>query len=172
MSTIAFAALPDDARIWIFSASRPLEGNEAARLLQSVDAFLNRWVAHGRPVVGARDLRHGRFLLIAADERATGVSGCSIDSLFHTLQETERELDLSLLDPSRVDFRDANGEIRTLGRHPFRQRIRSGEMDENTPVFNHTITTVGELRRGEWEVPMKDSWHGRAFLQSAKVRGA
>ena len=108
MSAVAFAALPDDARVWIFSAARPLEENEAARLLQSVDAFLERWVAHGRPVVGARDLRHARFLLIAADERATGVSGCSIDYLFHTLQETERELDLSLLDPSRVDFRDAN----------------------------------------------------------------
>ena len=34
-----------------------------------------------KPLTAARDLRHERFLMVAADEAAAGVSGCSIDAL-------------------------------------------------------------------------------------------
>lgn len=163
MSTADFSRLPDDARVWIFSASRPLAAREAERLLERVDRFVEGWLAHGRPVVGGREWRHGRFLLVAADERATGVSGCSIDSLFHTLQAVGAELGAELLDRSGVWFRGADGEIRVVSRPEFRALARAGEVGEDTVVFNHTVGTVGEMRNGRWEVPLRDSWHAQAF---------
>jgi hypothetical protein len=163
MFAIPFDRLPDDARLWVFAASRPLAGEERERLLSRVDAFVDNWTAHGRPVVGARDLRHDRFLLVAADERATGVSGCSVDSLFRALGDLETELGLSLRSASDVHYRDEEGNIRSVTRTAFRELARAGGVTPDTVVFDNTVGEVGTLRSGRWETRLADAWHARAF---------
>jgi hypothetical protein len=163
MSAVSFDQLPDDARVWVFAAAQPLNEAESASLLRGVDEFVEGWAAHGAPVRGARDWRHGRFLLVGADERATGVSGCSIDSLFHALAAAEADTGVSLRDSSLVFFRDASGEIRSVPRPEFRRLAAAGEITDDTPVFDNTVTTAGEVRAGRWETRLRDSWHARAF---------
>ena len=163
MPAVPFQHLPDDARLWVFAAERPLDDAQQAGLLAHVDAFLHRWAAHGSPVVGGREMRHGRFLLVGADERATGVSGCSIDTLFRTLGELEGQMGVTMRDASLVFWRDAAGQVQAAPRPAFRERVRAGEVDADTPVFDNTVGTVGDLRGGRWELPMRESWHGRAF---------
>jgi len=163
MPAIAFDQLPDDARVWVFAASRPLTPAEGATLTDRVDAFLARWNAHGSPVVGGRDLRHGRFLVVSADERATGVSGCSIDSLYGALRELEREFGITLLDSSTVWYRDAAGEVRGLPRAQFRALAGEGGVTADTVVFDNTVATVGDLRSGRWETALRNAWHAKAF---------
>jgi hypothetical protein len=162
-----FSEMPDDARLWIFAAPRPFAPAEAEWLRGHVESFVGEWVAHGAPVAGAYDLRDDRFLLVAADERATGVSGCSIDALTRTLKQAEREIGVSLLDAaSQVWYRDETGEIRAVPRADFRQRVSAREVTDATPVFDNTAATVGAVRNGAWERPMRESWHGRAFGRS------
>ena len=163
MPQVPFERLPDDARLWVFAADRPLDAREQDALLAHADRFLAGWAAHGAPVVGARELRHGRFLLVGADERATGVSGCSTDTLFRTLGELEKELRVSLRDAGLVLWRDAAGEVRAAPRPEFREHARLGEVDGETLVFDNTVGTVGDVRAGRWELPMRESWHARAF---------
>ncbi|HET7462855.1 MAG TPA: hypothetical protein VFJ82_16495 [Longimicrobium sp.] len=164
MPAVPFDRMPDDARVWVFATPQPLAAADADALLEHVDAFLDRWAAHGAPVVGARDFRHGRFLLIAADERATGVSGCSIDSLFHALAGVEREMGTDLRGTSSfVFYRDAAGEVQSATRPVFRQLAATAQVSEATPVFDNTIATVGDLRPGGWEKRLGESWHARAF---------
>jgi hypothetical protein len=164
MPAAPFARMPDDARLWVFAADRALEADEAALLLARVDEFLERWAAHGTPVLGARELRHGRFLLVASDERASGVSGCSIDSLFHALGAVEQELEIDLRGAaSRVFFRDASGEIRSAERGEFRRMAAEGALGEDTPVFDNTVADVGALNAGRWETRFGAAWHARAF---------
>jgi len=168
----SFDTIPDHARIWVFGASRAIRGEDAARLLEEVDRFLQEWHAHGRPVVGARELRHDHFLLIAADEKATGVSGCSIDSLFRQLQTLEAETGIGLLDSGAVWLRGDDGGVRRESRESFRRLAAEGGVTEDTPVFDNTVATVGEVRRGAWVKRLADSWHGRAFrLGSPSVSG-
>lgn len=164
--------MPAHARLWVSAAERPLSPGEAQRLLERVDAFLAGWHAHGAPVAGARDLVHDRFLLVAADEEATGVSGCSIDSLYRVLKELERELGVSLLDSSLVFYRDDTGEIRSATRPEFRELASTGGVGEDSIVFDNTVTTVGALRSGGWERRMADSWHARAFPASGARHSA
>src|SRR5688500_7737715 len=146
MPAVPFDRLPDDARLWVFAAARPLDDAQQRALLEHADAFLQRWAAHGSPVVGGRELRHGRFLLVGADERATGVSGCSIDSLFRAFGALEARTGVALRDSSLVFYRDAAGEIRAEPRLAFRERARAGGVDGETAVFDNTIGTVGDLR--------------------------
>ena len=160
---VSFDQMPDDARVWVFAASRPLSAAESESLLARVDGFIDGWAAHGAPVRGARDWRHDRFLLVGADERATGVSGCSIDSLFHVLAAAEAESGVTLRDATPVFFRDAAGEVRSVPRPEFRRMAAAGEVADDTVVFDNTVTTVGAVREGRWETRLRDSWHGRAF---------
>lgn len=163
MPSVPFEHLPDDARLWVFAAARPLDDAQQRGLLAHVDAFIAGWAAHGAPVVGGRELRHGRFLLVGADERATGVSGCSIDTLYRSLGEVEAATGVPLRDSSLVYWRDAAGEIQGAPRPAFRERVRAGEVNAETTVFDNTVGTVGDVRGGRWELPMRASWHGRAF---------
>ena len=160
----SFEEMPDEARLWVFAAPEPLDERQEGWLREHVGEFVEGWTAHGAPVAGAYDLVDDRFLLIAADEAATGVSGCSIDALTRTLKQAERELGVSLLDAaSRVWYRDPSGEVRATPRAQFRERVRAGEVAGETPVFDNTAPTVGAVRRGEWERPMRESWHAKAF---------
>lgn len=163
MSAVTFDQLPDDARVWVFAASRPLAEAESAALLRGVDGFIEQWAAHGAPVRGARDWRDERFLLVGADERATGVSGCSIDSLFHALAAAEAATGVTLRDSSLVFFRDAAGEVRSVPRPEFRRMAAAGEVADDTVVFDNTVTTAGDVREGRWETRLRDAWHARAF---------
>ena len=158
------ADFPDDSRLWVFAASRDLDADESDTLLARIDEFLAGWHAHGHAVVGARELRLDRFLLVAADERATGVSGCSIDSLYRVLKDAERDLGVGLLDGSLVFYRDSDGGVRSSSRAEFRELVREGAVDEDTPVFDNTVPSLGAMRNEEWERPMRASWHARAFL--------
>jgi hypothetical protein len=167
IETIAapLARMPDSSRLWVFASPRPLTGVEAATLADRVDEFIAGWHAHGHPVAGGWSWEHDRFLLIAADEAATGVSGCSLDALYDSLKALERDLGITLLDAaSRVWFRDTAGEIRALTRPDFRALAKAGEVGPETIVFDNTVASLGALRRGEWERAMKDAWQGRAFL--------
>jgi hypothetical protein len=143
--------LSDDANIWIFPITPAIADPEG--MLRRVDTFLDSWAAHNTPVLAARDLRENRFLIVAADKDAEK-SGCSIDRLFALVRTMERELGASMLDASVVFYRDAQGVVRDAKRSELRDRA-----NESTIVFDTTAPTLGDIRRGTWERPARDSWH-------------
>jgi hypothetical protein len=163
MPRVDFDTMPEDARLWIFAADRPLDDAERDRLLGRVDAFLDGWKAHGATLTAARDWQYGRFLFVGVDEAAAGVSGCSIDALVRDMRVLEAELNTTLVDNAPVIFRD--GEvIRRVPREEFADLAAGGSVDRDTVVFNNALTTVGQVRAGEWEVPAGRSWHAEAFF--------
>jgi hypothetical protein len=146
--------LSNDARIWIFGISPSLDARQGELLLNRVNAFLDQWAAHGTPITAAADLREGSFLVVAADERSEK-SGCSIDRMFGTLRELERDLGVQILDSTRVFFRD-NGNVRAADRADFKNAA-----DAETRVFDVTAERLGEVRQGAWERRAADSWHAQ-----------
>jgi hypothetical protein len=171
MRQMAFSDMPDHARVFIHGLSRPLDGAETDRFLERVDTFLDGWVAHGEPVSGARELRDGRFLIIAADEDITHLSGCSIDSLVRAMKELEAAFHLSLLDSSPVWYRGPEG-LERVTRDEFGRRIEAGRITPDTLVFDNTVSDLGTLRRGGWEKPFHASWHARLWtFPEASPRG-
>jgi hypothetical protein len=168
MPRVPFEGLPDDARLWVFAAERPLAPGERDAVLGDVDRFLDTWSAHGTPLRCARDFRHERFLLVAVDERAAGVSGCSIDALTRQLREHERKLGITLLDNGPVQFRGPAG-VERASRARFAELAAAGQVTPETIVFDNTAATVGTVRAGRWETAARNSWHGRAFFGGRSV---
>lgn len=130
-------------------------------MLSKVDLFLDRWAAHNVPIVSARDLIGGTFLVIAVDKQSE-TSGCSIDRMFGLLQQLERELDVSILDPNRIFVR-REGTITALSRDRFRESAAP-----STTVVDVLAERLGEIRSGRWERPASDSWH-RSLLAAGAV---
>lgn len=155
---VPFADLPDDARIWIFSASRPLDDATGARLLSQVDAWLDQWKAHGVPLTCAREWRDDRFLVIGVDQSQAGASGCSIDALFRVLRDCERESGTPLVAGGRVFYREMSGDIVCTDRDGFRALAGSGLADARTRVFDPTLTVARDYRAG-FERAAGESWH-------------
>jgi hypothetical protein len=146
--------LSNDAHTWIFGISPALDAQQSEALLRQVDAFLDNWAAHGVPITGARELREGSFLVIAADEHRER-SGCSIDRMFGTLKELERQLQVQILDANRIFLREGTS-VRAIPRPEFRNAATP-----DTPVFDVTAERLGDVRSGAWERRAADSWHAR-----------
>jgi hypothetical protein len=86
------------------------------------------------PLTAARDLRHDQFVLVGVDERAAGVSGCSVDALVRRMQQLERVLGVELINNGPVLYRDGD-EIRRVSRDEFSGLASAGKVTLDTPVF-------------------------------------
>jgi hypothetical protein len=51
-----------------------------------------------------------------------------------------------------------------VSRERFAELASSGTVGPNTRVFDNTLTRVGDLLAGKWEVKAADAWHARAFF--------
>ena len=128
-----------------------------------MDAFIGQWAAHTLPLTTARDLRYDQFIFVAVDERAAGASGCSIDALVRRMKGLQAELGVELVNHAPVLYRDG-ADIARVSRERFADLVESGSISQETVVFDNTVTTVGAVRDGRWELPAANSWHGRAFF--------
>jgi hypothetical protein len=161
MPQIPFDQLPPDARLWVFPAQRPLNDEERRRVLAEADAFIAQWMAHGVPLTAGRDLRHNQFVLVGVNERAAGVSGCSVDALVRRMDQLGRELGVDLVDNAPVQYRERD-HIKRVSRDEFAALAAKGAVSLDTVVFDNTVTKVEDVRR--WEVRAADAWHARAFF--------
>ncbi|GMV06133.1 MAG: hypothetical protein AMXMBFR53_24090 [Gemmatimonadota bacterium] len=163
-----FDALPEHGRVWVFPASRRLNTEEEAALLDEVDAFLDGWAAHGDPLLSGRSVVEGQFLLVGVDEDASRPSGCSIDALVNRLEALATGLGIRLVEHAPVWYRDGGG-VRAVSREAFRELAAAGTVTPETRVFDTTLTRLADLRRGGLERPAAESWHGRAFFRSRQA---
>jgi hypothetical protein len=163
MPRISFEELPSDARLWIFAAERQLSSEESTVVLAETDAFIDQWTAHGVPLAAGRELRYNQFLFVGVDERAAGVSGCSVDALVRRMQQLERVLGVELVNNGPVLYREGN-VIERVSRERFAELAASGTVGPNTRVFDNTLTRIADLLAGKWEAKAADTWHARAFF--------
>ena len=163
MPRIPFDELPADARLWIFPASRALTEEERGRVLAETDAFIDQWTAHGVPLSAARDIRHGQFVLVGVNERAAGVSGCSVDALVRRMGHLQSALGVEFTNNAPVLFR-SGAKIERVPRERFAELAANHEVGPDTVVFDNTIESVDDVRSGRWEVRAADAWHARAFF--------
>jgi hypothetical protein len=161
MSAVPFDQLPDTARLWVFASDRPLTGDDAVAVLETVDEFLAAWKAHGVPLVCARDWRDDRFLAIGVDVNAENASGCSIDGLFRALQQLEQSVGSRLVGGGRVFYRTTTG-IETTSRAEFVERVKSGTVARTTPVFDTGLSAASAWRT-RFEQPAGSGWTASFF---------
>lgn len=162
MPLVAFDSLSDESRVWVFAADPPLDDRRSRELLAMVDAYLDQWTAHDKPLTCGREWRDNRFLVVGVDQSGAHASGCSIDGLYRKLAEFEKQNSVSLLSRDPVFYRDSSGDVHSASRDEFARLSSAGGISGETKVFDTSIGALGEWR-GRFELPAAGSWH-RALL--------
>ncbi len=149
----------EDSRVWIYQSSRLLSLGEAFEVEDILKEFTENWKSHGTPVKGAAYLFFGQFIVLMADETATGVSGCSTDSSVRLIKEIEQKLGISLFDRTTLAF-VLKDKVQLLPLAQFSYALDQHYIDGDTLYFNNVVQTKKELEEN-WIVPVKESWLGK-----------
>lgn len=149
-------------RIWIYQADRELTEGEKEHILDKLSGFTSQWKAHGKALAAKAEIRYNRFVVIMVDDSVAPPTGCSIDKSVHLLKEIESELGITLFDRMQVAYRD-NEDIKAVPRMEFERLVATGEVTDETVVFNNLVASYSELETG-WEVPLRESWHAKVFV--------
>jgi len=157
--------LPEDfnpeSRVWIYQASRLFFISEALEMEDMLKEFTDSWNSHGTPVKGFATLLFGRFIVLMADESATGVSGCSTDSSVRLIKAIEQKFNNNLFDRQLLAF-IIKDKIDMLPLSQLGYAIENKFIDGNTLYFNNTVATKKQLET-EWIIPAGESWLKNKF---------
>ena len=145
-----------DSRVWIYQSSRLFSLCEALEIEDSLHQFTEKWLSHGAPVKGAAYLFFGQFIVLMADEQATGVSGCSTDSSVRLIKELEQQYRVNLFDRTSLAF-VVKDKIQLLPLSQLQYAADNGFIQADTLYFNNLVQTKKELEEN-WIIPVKDSW--------------
>jgi len=148
--------LPDDARVWIYQADRALTETECRALNEGLSTFAQGWAAHGAPVRAWAGVQGSHFLVFAADEAYSGVSGCSIDSSVRAVRQWGEQLDVDFFGRLVLACETPAG-LQLLHRDALEGAEQAGIIHPDTPVYDNTVQTLGEWRR-HWKRPLHASW--------------
>lgn len=145
-----------DSRVWIYQSSRLFTLNEALAIEGLLNDFTSKWLSHGVPVKGAGYLFFGQFIILMADEKATGVSGCSTDSSVRLIKDMEQRFGVNMFDRTTLAF-VVKDKVQLLPLSQLQYAFDNGFIHSHTLYFNNLVQTRAELENN-WLVPIKDSW--------------
>ena len=155
------AAFHPGSRVWIYQCNRLFTVTEAIQVEDLLEQFTAGWNSHGTPVKGWASLFFGRFLVLMADETATGVSGCSTDSSVRLVKQMEQLFSVTLFDRQLLAF-IIKDNIQLLPLPQVQYAINNNFVQPDTVYFNNLVQTKEELENN-WMIPVKDSWLGKRF---------
>ena len=155
------------SRVWVYQSSRLFSLSEAFEVEDLLKKFTESWLSHGSPIKGAAYLFFGQFIILMADESATGVSGCSTDTSVRLIKEMEQRFGVSLFDRLSLAFVIKDKvELLPLSQLPYAVKI--GFINGDTLYFNNLVQTKEELEKN-WIIPVKESWLAKKVEFPASV---
>jgi len=155
------ASFAQDSRVWIYQCNRRLSLAEALQVEDMFEQFTAGWNSHGIPVKGYANLFFGQFIVLMADETATGVSGCSTDSSVRLVKEMEALFKVSLFDRQSLAF-VIKDNIQLLPMGQVQYAIDNNFISADSIYFNNLVQTKEELEKN-WMIPAKESWLAKRF---------
>jgi hypothetical protein len=144
------------SRVWIYQSNRPFTIPEAFHVEDILKEFAANWQSHGTPVKGYANLLYGQFIVMIADETATGVSGCSTDSSVHIIKQIEEQFSVNMFDRQMLAFL-VKEKIQLLPLTQINYAIENNYIDTDTLYFNNLVSTKQELLE-KWIITVKESW--------------
>jgi hypothetical protein len=146
----------DDSRVWIYQSNRLFFISEALEMEDMLNDFAANWKSHGADVKGYANLFFGQFIVIMADETATGVSGCSTDSSVHLIKTIEDKYKVNMFDRQSLAF-VVKDKIQLLPLNQLEYAVENNFVNADTLYFNNTVLTKKEMLE-KWIIPVKESW--------------
>jgi hypothetical protein len=164
---VDISKLPPSTRVWVYQADRDLSIEEEQSIANELNAFCNRWEAHGQPLQSNFDIRHHRFVLLFVNEDAHAASGCSIDGSVRVMKGLQQQLNIDFFDRTQVAFL-LNGKIETIGISKLKNSFVDGTLNPQTITFNTLGATKSEIDQ-HWQLAAEKTWLAK-YLPKPVVR--
>jgi hypothetical protein len=152
------------SRVWVYQANRLFTLGEALEIEDMLKEFTQVWKSHGVPVRGSAYLFFGQFIILMADERATGVSGCSTDSSVRLIKDIEQRFGVNMFDRMSLAF-IVKDKVQLLPLSQLQYAMDNKFITPDTLYFNNLVQTKEELET-QWLIPIKNSWLAGRLSQS------
>ena len=146
----------DDSRVWIYQSSRLFMLSEALEVESLINGFAEEWRSHGAEVEAYGNLFFGQFVVLMADERKAGVSGCSTDSSVRFIKSLGEKFGVDFFNRTNLAF-FVKDKIQVLPLNQLSYAAENGFITGDTIYFNNLVQTKKELEES-WLVPVKHSW--------------
>jgi hypothetical protein len=156
-----------DSKVWIYQCNRPLREQEVLEINEQLHNFYTQWLSHGQVVKGWAQCLYNQFIVIMADETASGVSGCSTDGMVRIIKSFEKQYLIELFDRLTITFL-VNEKVQPLPMQQIAYAIEKNYLQVDALLFNNLVDTKQKLEQ-EWLIPLNKSWlWGRIEAQLAK----
>lgn len=155
------------SKVWIYQAERLFNLQEVLEIELMLENFTANWKSHGTPVVGFATVFFGQFVLLMADETATGVSGCSTDGSVRLIKEIEQRFKVNMFNRQLLAF-IVKDKIELLPLNQLSYAVENGFIGRDTLYFNNTVLTKADLVN-KWLVPAEQSWLANKLF-SAEIK--
>jgi hypothetical protein len=156
-----------DSRVWVYQCNRLFTLNEALEIEESLKEFTMQWKSHGTPVKGAAYLFFGQFIVLLADETATGVSGCSTDSSVRLIKDMEQRYGVNMFDRTTLAF-VVKDKVQLLPLSQLQYAIDNRFVNGDTFYFNNLVQTKEELE-SKWIIPILVCWLAKKISATKQV---
>jgi len=145
-----------DSRVWIYQSDRAFNEKEEVEIDNLLKSFAENWKSHGAQVKAFGKLFFNQFIILIADETASGVSGCSTDSSVRLIKEIENKYNADLFNRQNLAF--FNGEnIIQISLSKLNEAVSNKQVNHETYYFNNVVLSKKELEE-KWIIPLKNSW--------------
>ena len=155
------------SRVWIYQSSRLFTIPEAFHIEDMLKDFAAKWQSHGTPVKGFACLLFGQFIILIADETATGVSGCSTDSSVRLIKQIEGQFAVNMFDRQMLAFY-IKEKVQLLPLSQFNYALENNHISTDTLYFNNLVATKKDLLE-KWIIPIKESWLASRIKKAEKI---
>lgn len=130
--------------------------SEALEIEEAVNNFTAGWLSHGAEVEAWGSLFFGQFLVLMADERKAGVSGCSTDASVRFVKELGQKYGVDFFNRTNLAF-VVKEKIQLLPMSQLSYALQNQFITGATLYFNNLVQTKKELEE-RWLIAVKDSW--------------
>lgn len=144
------------SRVWVYQASRLFTLSEALEIESLLHDFSTQWKSHGTPVKGSGYLFFGQFVILMADETASGVSGCSTDSSVRVIRDIEQRFGVNMFDRTTLAF-IVKDQVQLLPLSQLQYAFDNQFITADTLYFNNLVQNKKELEE-DWLQPVRNSW--------------
>ena len=143
-------------KVWTYTFSKELSSEQLSDFKNRCHNFVSSWTAHDMSLDASFEIYKNRLLIFKVNEDKYNASGCSIDKQLRFVKELEQIFSIELLNRLLVAY-ELNGEIKVAKQSDIKDLLANNTINENTLVFNNTITHVSEIET-HWKLPLDKTW--------------
>jgi hypothetical protein len=157
---VPFNTLPPTSKVWIYQADKKLTSQQLTIISDALRSFTQEWLVHGAPLEASFEIRFDQFIILAADDAA---SGCSIDTSVRIMKELSGKTGVDFFNRNLIGFlRDQEVALVAL---PKLKSTFLKEWNAESLYFNNAVSSKEEFLH-KWIVPAKSTWLNRYALNA------